>query len=48
MDFGTGSGILAVFSVVAGANKVYAVEASDAVNFAKTLVDFHGLDNKVK
>lgn len=47
MDFGTGSGILAMFSVIAGANKVYAIEASDAVNYAKTLFNFHGMDNKV-
>ncbi len=47
MDFGTGSGILAMFSVMAGANRVYAIEASDAVNYAKTLINFHGMDNKV-
>lgn len=48
MDFGTGSGILAIFSVIAGATQVFAIEASDAIHYAKTLIDFHGLDKKVQ
>ena len=47
MDFGTGSGILAMFSIMAGAKKVYAIEASDAVKYANTIINFHGLENKV-
>ena len=47
MDFGTGSGILAIFAAAAGAEKVFAVEASDAVRWAKKLIDYHNFENKV-
>jgi predicted RNA methylase len=48
MDFGTGSGILAIFAAAAGAEKVFAVEASDAVRWAKKLIESHNFENKVK
>jgi hypothetical protein len=38
LDVGTGSGILAIFSAMAGAKKVYAVEATDMAKHARTLV----------
>jgi predicted RNA methylase len=47
MDFGTGSGILAMFAASAGASKVYAIEASDACRYAKKLFESHNFDNKV-
>jgi predicted RNA methylase len=47
MDFGTGSGILAIFSAAAGAERVYAVEASDAILYAKKLIEAHNFENKV-
>ena len=47
LDVGTGSGILAVFCAMAGAKKVYAVEASDAVKYAHVLIDFHNLSDKI-
>jgi histone-arginine methyltransferase CARM1 len=47
MDFGTGTGILAIFAAAAGADKVFAVEGSDAVRYARKLIDFHNFENKV-
>jgi histone-arginine methyltransferase CARM1 len=47
MDFGTGSGILAIFAAAAGAEKVYAVEASNAVRWAKKLIEYHNFENKI-
>jgi len=44
LDVGTGSGILAIFSAMAGAKKVYAVEATDMAKNARKLVDH----NKVR
>lgn len=38
LDVGTGSGILAIFSAMAGARKVYAVEATDMAKNARKLV----------
>lgn len=38
LDVGTGSGILAIFSAMAGAKKVYAVEATDMAKSARKLV----------
>lgn len=39
LDVGTGSGILAIFSAMAGARKVYAVEATDMAKNARKLVE---------
>jgi protein arginine N-methyltransferase 1 len=39
LDVGTGSGILAIFSAMAGAKKVYAVEATDMAKNARKLVE---------
>jgi predicted RNA methylase len=47
MDFGTGSGVLAMFAASAGAKKVYAIEASDACRYAKKLFEYHNFKNKV-
>lgn len=44
LDVGTGSGILAIFSALAGAKKVYAVEATDMAKNARKLVEH----NKVR
>lgn len=44
LDVGTGSGILAIFSAIAGAKKVYAVEATDMAKNARKLVEH----NKVR
>lgn len=44
LDVGTGSGILAIFSAMAGAKKVYAVEATDMAKSARKLVQH----NKVR
>jgi len=38
LDVGTGSGILAIFAAMAGARKVYAVEATDMAHSARKLV----------
>jgi predicted RNA methylase len=47
MDFGTGTGILAIFSAAAGAEKVFAIEASDICRYAKKLIEFHNFEKKV-
>lgn len=39
IDVGAGNGILSIFSVQAGAKKVYAVEASNMVQRLQHLVD---------
>lgn len=44
LDVGTGSGILAIFAAMAGAKKVYAVEATNMAKNARNLVDH----NKVR
>lgn len=43
MDVGAGSGLLSIFAVQAGAKKVYAVEASNMAEHAKTLIKANGL-----
>lgn len=47
MDVGTGSGILAIFSAAAGAKKVYAIEASNAIQYANVLIRHHNLEEKI-
>lgn len=37
LDVGTGSGILAIFAAMAGARKVYAVEATSMAKYARQL-----------
>ena len=48
LDVGTGSGVLAVFAVQAGAKKVYAVEASDVADRAKQLIAANNLSEKIE
>jgi predicted RNA methylase len=48
MDVGAGSGILSIFCALAGARKVYAVEASDAVNIAKDVVIENKFENIIE
>lgn len=44
IDFGTGTGILAIFAAKAGARKVYAIEKTSIIELAKKLA----VDNKVE
>ncbi|XP_065835041.1 protein arginine N-methyltransferase 6-like [Oscarella lobularis] len=46
-DVGSGTGILSCFCVQSGAQKVYAVEASDAYEFARQVTKVNGLDKNV-
>eukprot|EP00882_Tetradesmus_deserticola_P026662 GHRQ01029430.1.p1 GENE.GHRQ01029430.1~~GHRQ01029430.1.p1 ORF type:complete len:489 (+),score=148.86 GHRQ01029430.1:167-1633(+) len=48
LDVGTGSGILAIFSAMAGAKKVYAVEATDMAKHARTLVAHNKFDGVIE
>ena len=48
LDVGTGTGILALFAVQAGARKVYAVEASESADVARTLVAANGYADKIE
>ncbi|XP_044463006.1 protein arginine N-methyltransferase PRMT10-like [Mangifera indica] len=48
LDVGTGSGILAIWSAQAGAKKVYAVEATNMSEHARTLVKANNLDHVVE
>ena len=47
MDVGCGSGILSLFAAQAGAKKVYACEASEAAELARTLVKHNGFENVI-
>jgi precorrin-6B methylase 2 len=46
-DIGTGSGVLAFFSVLAGAKKVYAVEKDEIIEEARKLAQVNGLEKKI-
>ena len=48
LDVGTGTGILAIFAIQAGARKVYAVEASESAVMARILVEANGYANKIE
>ena len=48
LDVGTGSGILSLFAAQAGAKKVYAVECSGMVRYARRLVKENGYDEIIK
>lgn len=48
LDVGTGSGILSFFALQAGAKKVYAVDASEAVNIAKVLAKNNGYEDRIE
>lgn len=43
LDVGTGSGILAIFAAMAGARKVYAVEATNMALNARKLVEHNNV-----
>ncbi|KAF1741381.1 hypothetical protein MXB_3682, partial [Myxobolus squamalis] len=47
LDVGTGTGLLAFFAIYAGAKKVYAIEASNMADHAKSLVRTNNLDDKI-
>lgn len=48
MDVGAGSGILSFFAVQAGAEKVYAVEASNMAQYAQQLIHSNNLQNRIQ
>lgn len=48
LDVGTGSGILAYFAAKAGARKVYAIEASNVADRAKTLMAANGMSGIIE
>lgn len=47
LDVGTGTGILSLFSIQAGADHVYAIEGSGSINYAKVLIKHNNLENKI-
>jgi len=47
LDVGSGTGVLAIWAAMAGAKKVYAVEASSIGTHIETLVESHGLSDIV-
>jgi SAM-dependent methyltransferase len=48
LDVGTGTGILAMFAARAGAQKVYAVDATDIAEVATDLVKANGLSDQIQ
>jgi protein arginine N-methyltransferase 1 len=47
LDVGCGTGILSMFAARAGARKVYGVEASGIVEFARVIVEENGLSDRI-
>ena len=47
LDVGTGSGVLAIWAGMAGARKVYAVEATSMAQHARRLVQQNGMQDVV-
>lgn len=47
VDIGTGTGLLAFLCIRAGAKRVYAIERSAAIKWAKLLADHHDLSDKI-
>jgi protein arginine N-methyltransferase 1 len=47
LDIGTGSGILAVAAALAGARRVYAIEASDIASVAARVFDDNGVSDRI-
>ena len=48
LDVGTGTGILAIFACQAGARKVYAVEASQSAEIARSLIEANGYSDRIE
>lgn len=48
LDVGTGSGILAMFSVLAGAGKVYAVERTEVTEITRELITANGMGDRIE
>jgi histone-arginine methyltransferase CARM1 len=48
MDVGAGSGILSLFAAQAGAAKVYAIEASNMAESARTLIEANGYQHIIE
>lgn len=48
LDIGTGSGLLALLACRAGADRVYAVEASDAIQYGELLASRAGLADRIQ
>lgn len=48
VDVGTGTGILAMFAVKAGAKKVYAIEPTGIIGLAKQIAKKNGFDNRIE
>jgi len=48
IDVGTGTGILAMFAIKAGARKVYAIEPTGIINLAKRIAKTNGLDDRIE
>jgi len=47
LDVGAGTGILSLFCVLAGAKKVYAVEASNVADYTRLVVEQHKLSSRI-
>jgi len=48
VDVGTGTGVLALFAVRAGARKVYAIEPTGIIDLARKIAKRNGLDEKIE